>query len=226
MQFYMLSDLLHFVGFGADDQRKQLVSQTDAEDRLRPLNAHHLPHVSNSGLAELRVSWAVADEQAIVVCWWRQCHRADSHEHQTWATANWYKVYKIVNNDVLQQVSPSLKIMVTVVVIIQLEVTLLKSPTKTNIKRVFLKVAQCWQLKVILARLLKQQADLHCPGESPRGPQWPEPLAEQGSESGCTWCRSPPPWCANSRWGWRPGAPEKKRVRKWASEFVWMLRRY
>lgn len=64
----MLSDLLHFVGLGADDQRQQLVSQADAKDGLGPLHAHHLPHVRDGGLAELRVAWAVADEQAVIVC--------------------------------------------------------------------------------------------------------------------------------------------------------------
>lgn len=51
------------------------MSEADAEDRLGVIHADHLPHVADGGLAELRITGAVADEQTIKI-WRRQVEKS------------------------------------------------------------------------------------------------------------------------------------------------------
>lgn len=59
--------LLHFVRFCSNDQRKQLVAQTNPKDGFGILHTCHLPYVLYSLLTVLWISRAIADEQPIKV---------------------------------------------------------------------------------------------------------------------------------------------------------------
>lgn len=67
---------LHLIGLCSDNQRQQLVAQTDPKHRLGPIRTNHLPDVADGVLAELRVSGTVTDEQAVKV--WRTEPRNDA----------------------------------------------------------------------------------------------------------------------------------------------------
>lgn len=59
--------LLHLVGLRSDDQREQLVPETNTENWLGVVHTDHLPHVVDGVLTELRIPRAVTDEQTIKI---------------------------------------------------------------------------------------------------------------------------------------------------------------
>ncbi len=62
-------DLLHLLGAASGSDGQQLVPETDAKDGLEDLCAgkEHLPEVGHHLLAHLRVAWAVAQEETVVI---------------------------------------------------------------------------------------------------------------------------------------------------------------
>lgn len=67
MEVLSLRYSLHLVGLGSDDQREQLVSETDAKNWLWLVHRDHLPYVVDGGLTELGIPGTITDEQTIKI---------------------------------------------------------------------------------------------------------------------------------------------------------------